>query len=533
MRIRLVEPQAASNTVYDHALLPRLGLPLIAAVLAQRGHDVAIYVEVLAPIDWDDLLRADLIGFSTTTSTAPPAYAMADRLRAAGKRVVFGGPHVTFLPDEALAHADYVVRGEGHQAMVELVQALETKSGLAAIAGLSYHTPEGHTHNPARPFCSQEELEALPWPDLTLIQGHERMFTTPVMTQWGCPYNCNFCSVIKMFGRRVRARRVEDVLDQLETVPPGNDVFFYDDNFIVDRRRTKALLRGMLARGLCFPWSAQMRAEAIYRDRGSREWDTELLELMRDTSCDWVYIGFESVNPAALAEYNKQQAVEHIAESIEALHAYGIRVHGMFVLGCDADTLDTIEATVRFAIQHGIDTVQFLTITPLPGTDFHAQMEAEGRILSDDWSLYDGHHVVIQPLNMTPYQLQVAAFRAMLRFYAPRRAWGLLLDNVRGELPFLARLFARERRLRLALPRAAWMSMQPEQAIAILKVLSGALDRATWRRLRDVFIVPVFRRYAYTHTRRGLHQPQNRRYLDWLRRISEPLSLRRREGQTT
>ncbi len=522
MRIRFIEPRSSSNNVYDHALLPRLGLPLIGAALTGQGHDVRIYVETLAPIDWDDLLQADLIGFSTTSGTTPPAYDMADKLRSQGKTLVFGGAHATFMPDEALQHADYVVRGEGQVTIVELVDALACDGDVSGIAGLSYHGPQGPVHNPNRPNCDDAAFAALPSPDLSLIVGHDRMATAPIMTQWGCPFNCNFCSVIKMFGRRVRAQPIEKVLAELEYIPQGKEVFFYDDNFVVDKRRTKALLRAMIARGFDLPWSAQMRAEAIYANRRSGEWDTELLELMRDSHCNWVYIGFESVNPAALEEYRKQQTVEQIAESIRAFHAYGIRVHGMFVLGCDADTLETIQATTDFAIEHEIDTVQFLTITPLPGTEFYAQMEAEGRIISDDWSLYDGHHVVIQPAQMTPYALQMASFQAMLRFYAPRRAWGMLLRNIRRELPFLAKLFLRERKVRIVLPRIAWMSLSPSRWLAIPSIFQKVLDPARWQRLRNVFIVPAFRSYAYLHTKQGLNQPKNRRYIAWLRSLTQP-----------
>jgi anaerobic magnesium-protoporphyrin IX monomethyl ester cyclase len=520
VRIRLVEPRAISFNVYDHSLLPRLGLPLLGKIMTDRGHDVRIYVEVLAPVDWDDLLQADIVGFSTTTATTPPAFEMADRLRAQGKTVVFGGAHVTFLPDEALEHADYVVRGEGQVTFVELVNALEQGGDVSDIAGLSYHGPDGPVHNPVRPNCDNEAFAALPPPDLSLIVGHERMQTYPLMTQWGCPFNCNFCSVIKMFGRRVRARRVEDVLDELETVPPGKSVFFYDDNFVVDKRRTKALLRGMIERGLNIPWSAQMRAEAIYIDKKTGEWDTELLELMHETGCDYVYVGFESVNPEALEEFNKQQTVEVITGSIEAFHEYGVPIHGMFILGCDADTPETIEATVKYAIKQRIDTVQFLIITPLPGTEFYAQMEADGRIISDDWALYDGHHVLTQPAHMTPYELQRASFRAMLRFYAPRRAWRMLFGNVRRELPFLLHLFVRERKLRIALPRIALMSIRPQQLLKIPQVLQQKLDLRTWLRLRDVFIVPILRRYAYRHTKQGLRQPQNKHYVAWLRSLA-------------
>ncbi|MBN1119613.1 MAG: cobalamin-dependent protein [Anaerolineae bacterium] len=521
MKIRMVETRSHSHNVYDQSLIPRLGLPQIGAILTEQGHDVRIYVETLAPVDMDDLLSADLVGFSTTTATTPPAFAMADKVRQAGIPVVFGGAHVTFLPDQALEHADYVVRGEGHATMVELIDVIEGRREPADVPGLSYHGEDGLVHTPDRENCSNAVFAELPVPDLSLIVGNERMGDWPVMTQWGCPFNCNFCSVIKMFGRKVRHRPVEAVLEELENVPAGKSVFFYDDNFVVDKKRTKALLRGMKERGFKFPWSAQVRAEMIYKNKRSGEWDTELLDLMRDTFCKMVYVGYESVNPAALEEYNKQQTVEEIAESIRAFHDYGIHVHGMFVLGCDADTVETIRSTVSFAIRNGVDTVQFLTITPLPGTDFYYEMEAANRIISDDWSLYDGHHVLIEPANMTPYELQMESFKAMLNFYAPRRAWKMLAGNVIRELPFLIGLFFKERKLRLALPKIAWMSLSPKNWLKIPKVLSDALDIKHWLRLRDVFLVPFFRRYAFQHTREGLFQPQNQKYIAWLRKLAQ------------
>jgi radical SAM superfamily enzyme YgiQ (UPF0313 family) len=285
----------------------------------------------------------------------------------------------------------------------------------------------------------------------------------------------------------------------------------------------------MIERGLHLSWSAQLRAEAIYADKKSGEWDVELLELMRETNCCWVYIGFESVNPDALEAYRKQQTVEQIAESIRAFHAYNIWVHGMFVLGSDADTLETTKATVDFAIRHRIDTVQFLMLTPLPGTDFYERMNAQDRIISKDWALYDGHHALVQPAHMSAYALQRASLQAMLRFYAPRRAWGMLLRNAARELPFLLRLLVREQRLRITLPRVAILSIRPRKWMEIPTLLGQALDFANWQRLQRVFLIPFFRRYAYKHTREGLHQPQNRDYFAWLRALSRTRTVSRGE----
>ena len=242
MNIRLIEPKAPGLNVFDRALLPRLGLPLLGRILTDQGHNVRIYVETLAPVDWADIAEADLVGFSTTTATAPPAYEMAQRAREMGIPTVIGGPHVTFLADEGLNHCDFVVRGEGHETLPELVAALEDGAHLATVAGLSYRDPAGRpVHNPDRPPTPAEEFADQPAPALDLIQGHERMTNIPIMTQWGCPFNCDFCAVVKMFGRRVRSRSIENVLDELEQYRDRGAVFFYDDNFVVNKVRTRAL----------------------------------------------------------------------------------------------------------------------------------------------------------------------------------------------------------------------------------------------------------------------------------------------------
>jgi radical SAM superfamily enzyme YgiQ (UPF0313 family) len=138
---------------------------------------------------------------------------------------------------------------------------------------------------------------------------------------------------------------------------------------------------------------------------------------MKDTNCTQVYIGFESINPETLKEYNKKQSVEHIRYCVKMFHKKGIRVHGMFMLGSDEDDADTIAATVDFAKKHGINTVQFALLTPLPGTRTFAKLESENRLSTRDWGLYDAFHVVHEPAKMSMYELQKAAMEAWKHFY--------------------------------------------------------------------------------------------------------------------
>jgi len=419
MKIRLVEPESPSVHLMSPWRYPRLGLPMIAAALAAEGHDVLVYAPLLAPVDWADVRRADLVGLSTTTSTTPAGYRMADDLRSRRIPVVIGGAHVTFMADEALAHADYVARGEGgEQLMLELVAALEGRRDLSSIRGLSYALAGRHVHNDEREPCA--DLDDLPVPDLALIVGHERMHSTPIMTSWGCPFACSFCSVTAMFGRKYRFRSAENVVAEIAQKHPRH-IFFYDDNFAADPRRLKELLRLMIDRGLATPWQAQVRVDVVR--------DPELLDLMVRSGCQAVAIGLESVDQATLDSYHKSQTVADIVRAVDSLHECGIKVHGMFVLGADTDDRQTASDTVTFALEHHLDSIMLNILTPAPGTQWFDEMEAEGRVFDRRWELYDGQHVVMTPLRMAPAELQAEVLDAYARFYSLRRWLGHLVGR--------------------------------------------------------------------------------------------------------
>ncbi len=410
MKIRLIEPEPPGMHVYAKVLLPRLGLPIIAATLKAHGHDVLVYNPQMAPIDWDDVNTSDLVGLSSTTSTTTTAYEYAEGLRARGIPVVIGGSHVTFMADEALEHVDYVARGEGgEQLMLELIEALAGERELDSIPGLSFRRDGEAVHNVLRE--RSDDLDALPFPDLRLLVGSDRLTTIPIMTSWGCPFACNFCSVTAMFGRKYRFRSAESVIAEIKDKRPGR-IFFYDDNMAADRKRLKRLLRMMIDEDLVIPWSAQVRTDVVK--------DEELLELMRDSGCELVYLGLESVSQATLDSYDKAQTVDDIVEGIRKLHDYGIRSHGMFVLGADTDDVQTIRDTVTFAIENHIDTVMLNILTPLPGTPQYDDLDAAGRIFDKRWELYDAHHAVFEPKLMTPYELQMEDLRGYMRFYSLR-----------------------------------------------------------------------------------------------------------------
>jgi radical SAM superfamily enzyme YgiQ (UPF0313 family) len=273
VRITFIEPAAPGFHVYSFVKQLRLGLPLLGAIMAERGHQVRVYAESLSEVDWDDVLSSDLVGISSTTSTAVRAYRYARRVRDAGVPVVMGGPHVTFLADEAMDFCDYVVRNEGEETLVELVDYLHGRGSLDTILGLTYRDGRGQVvHNPSRPLLTS--LTDLPWPDMSLVVGGEQVKPTPILASRGCPFGCEFCSVVLMFGRRVRTVEPVEVVKQIKKMEPGK-LFFYDDNFFISKRRGKELLTEMIRQNAQVEFFAQIRVDSVCKDG---KIDRELLD---------------------------------------------------------------------------------------------------------------------------------------------------------------------------------------------------------------------------------------------------------------
>lgn len=407
MKVVLIEPKSQGYHVFSGIILPRLGLPLLGSILKSLGHKVKIFCEEIRAINWSEIKAADVVGISTITSTAPRAYEIADRIKAFGKSVVMGGPHVTFRGEEALKHADFVVKGEGEESFPKVLEAIEGRKSPEKIRGISFKVKDKviETENPPL-ICN---LDDLPDPDLTLIEGHERMRVTPVLTSRGCPYDCTFCSVTRIFGRGYRTRSVEKVLDELERLKPRT-AFFYDDNFTHNRKRVYEICKGIIERGLKFIWSAQSRVDIAQ--------DFKLLKIIRKSGCSLLHIGFESVNPETLKLYKKGINPASYMRSIKEFKKAGIDIHGMFVLGSDADTAESIEETVKFAKRARLFSVQFLALTPLPGTPLFEGLKRKQRIFTTRWDLYDGHHVVFMPEKMSVLDLQGEIVKATFKFYS-------------------------------------------------------------------------------------------------------------------
>jgi len=390
MKVVFIEPRSTEANVYSKLPMPLLGPIYLGTILKNRGHKIEIYKEDICAPDYAKL-EADLIGISIMTSTAKRGYEIAQKFPR--EKVIIGGVHASLLPDEAVEFCRQVVVGEAEEIIVDLA--------------------EGRIKERIVYGRAVQDLDSLPQPDFSLIKGlNSCRMLMPISTSRGCPFDCSFCSVTKLFGRKYRFRSAQNVLEELLS-RKAKSFFFCDDNFTANRQRTRALL-GLMLKHKIGRWAAQVRCDVAK--------DVELLDLMARAGCKVVCIGFESINQKTLEAYQKNQTVAQIIEAIHAIHRKRIKIHGMFVLGGEDDNEKTVWDTVKFAQKQRIDTIQMSVLTPFPGTKVHADLEKEKRIFSRDWSLYDGQHIVFHPKLLSAKELQLNMLRAYTRFYSIYRS---------------------------------------------------------------------------------------------------------------
>ncbi|NIR43771.1 MAG: B12-binding domain-containing radical SAM protein [Gemmatimonadetes bacterium] len=373
--------------VFRFSMLPSLS---IAAAMPPEV-ETRILDEDVEPIDID--ADADLIGISCMTFNAPRAYEVADRFRfEKGKPVILGGFHPTFLPEEAIQHADAVCVGEAEPNVPRLIE--DFKAGCL------------------RRFYRERltDLKGLPRPDRSLIR--RRAYITPDVLQAtrGCPYRCKFCSIAAFHDYRIRTRPVEEVIDELASL--GRHIIFMDDNLIADRDYAMQLFAAMIP--LNKIWFSQC-AVGIASDE-------ELLRLAVRSGCRGLFIGFESITQESLRGWRKgRNRARDYRKQVRRLHEAGIGVYAGFVFGADSDGPEIFEATLTFLLDSGVDALQATRLTPFPGTPLYDELDAQGRIFDKDWGHYDFAHVVFEPLHMSRETLHRGTAWVLREFYARRR----------------------------------------------------------------------------------------------------------------
>ena len=335
-------------------------------------------------------LEADLVAMTVITGTARRAYELSEQFQQRNIPVVLGGPHVTLVPDEAQQHANAICVGYAEETWPQLLHDF-AKGEMQAIYK-------------QRPDMSLG-WDAFPKRELM----NKRNFLTQAVFEAtrSCMHDCEFCVAPAAWGRKQYQRPIDWIIEDIKQVGQKK-IIFIDLNIISDKQYAKELFRRLIP--LNIKWFGLSTVLLAH--------DEELKELLARSGCKGLLLGLETVSEQSLKDAKKRfNASVGYKEIIKDLHKLGISIQGCFVFGLDHDTPDVFDTTVEFAIDAGIDLPRFAILTPFPGTPIYNSMMTQGRILTHDWELYDGQHVVFQPRNMSVQELAVGHEEAWKKVY--------------------------------------------------------------------------------------------------------------------
>ncbi len=391
MLIILIQPKMNKrpmDTDLKTRMSPSLAL-LTLMRLTPKEHEVVIVNENIESIDFN--CEADLVGISITLDVLPRACSIADEFRKRGVAVVAGGIHVTCSPEDCLRYFDAICIGTAERIWARLVEDV-LKNNLQKV----YHDMDNFRGNEiASPMYGN-------------LDKSKYLYTNVISTSRGCPNRCDFCynsSQNRFYVQRPIADVVHDI-KSLET----RHVLFIDDNFIGVPSYTSELLCEIQVLNL--KWSAAVTTRILdYPD---------LLDLMAETGCQSLFIGFESINNTALQGVNKDNQFEKYEKLVQAIHSRGIMINASMVFGLDGDGPDVFAATLDWLEKNRIETLTSHILTPYPGTTLYRRMEESGRITDHNLSKYNTAHVVFKPQGMTAEELYNGYLWMYREFYSLR-----------------------------------------------------------------------------------------------------------------
>ncbi len=368
-------------------MMPQLALYILEG-LTPPEYEVKTIEEEADYVDLEQ--ECDLVGISCMTSNAPRAYELCHEFKKRGKTVILGGVHPTILPEEALQHADSVVVGEAEGVWETLLKDFRNNN-----LKRKYHDPI-------------PDLSKYVPKDFSKIIKKRLFKLVPIMTTRGCPYNCDFCCVTNLFGKKMRHVPIENVVRDIQESGAKNFMFL-DDNIIGHPQYAKALFTAI--KPLKIKWVGQASVSLLVRD-------STLMQLAAESGCKALFFGIESVSEKQLKTMHKAiKEIEHLESALKRIKKMGILIHASMVFGFDNDTKEIFDETVQFLIKNKVSTVSFNVLTPYPGTKVYDDMIKENRLTTTNWRYYDHNTVVFKPKNMTPYELQMGKINARKKFY--------------------------------------------------------------------------------------------------------------------
>ena len=347
----------------------------MAAQIPEDDYENILTDENIEPIDFD--LDVDMVGISAMTSYVQRGYQVADAFRARGVPVIMGGVHVSYLPHEALKHADAVVVGEAELIMDKVLDDLSHGQLQGIYKAANLHS-----------------MIDLPIPRQGLLKSNRYINKGFVQTSRGCHHGCTFCAEPTMYGLRFRYRPIEDIIREIEHIEE-RVILLNDADFFGTPKRAMEVMQAFKGRGL--KWQAAVNSRDAHDER--------LLELAAESGCFMLSIGFESISKQTLRNVHKcQNDPDEYGNLVEKLHRYGIMVLGLFMFGFEGDEPSVFEDTLRFNIEAKFDMCGYSLLTPYPGTINWFEMMQRKQIVSFDWDKYDQSHIVFKPAGLSADQ---------------------------------------------------------------------------------------------------------------------------------
>ena len=391
---------------------PGLTLPYLAA-LTPKEHEVEIRNEAIQDINFDG--DYDLIGITTMGGSVSRTLELADEFRKRGKTVIIGGIPITNSPEFAEGHVDCIVKGE-----IELIWE---------------DILEDFSKGQLKPFYQADQscdMKDLPIPRYDLFDKTKIGSMMPVHATRGCSQTCTYCSLTPVYEGKFRTRPVEDVIRDIKAIKAlgFNNVGFVDDNLVANKKFAKQLFKEMIP--LKMRWWSQGSLTSLG--------DEEFVQLMADSGCFMLSIGFETIDPVALKSINKRSnVIESYEKKIKLLKKFGVHVHAFLMFGFDSHDIHTFDATYNYFMDVGVSLPDLFILVPPPGTPMFDEFETEGRLLHKDWDRYRSTEVVFEPKQMTIDELKEGYWQTYGRFYSYPSIFKRLLKNrTKG---FLSNLF--------------------------------------------------------------------------------------------
>lgn len=449
-KVRFIEPgnlpyrKSIKNLyVYDKYIrTPSVGLMTLATIVKKAVDDTYMYSESISKIRHQDVMDADIIFIGIFTFSAVRGYELAKYFKKhTNALVVMGGLHASMNYKEAIEYCDYVLLGEGDESILEFIDAVKNDHSID-FPGVAYKKNGQIIHTGDRK--PPENIDIIP--DRNLVYRYKKMsghntIWSQVHASRGCPHNCDYCAVVRHFGRKVRTRSPQNVIEDIrQTIAFHQQGHFFraakmlwltDDNFFADRDWAVSVLQAIINSGIKYNFTIQARYEVGF--------DDEMLNLLKKAGFFEIAMGIEFIEDEAFENYHKKSTCSEIMRSIKNIQKHGISVRGLFILGADNHTKGVGDRLANFVIENNIKGVLIQSMYFVPGTPVYDANK--DKLLHENWAKYNGN-VVHYPKNISPYDLQLENIHASAKIYSFKRlVKAILFEDLMHKVLFVGEFF--------------------------------------------------------------------------------------------